>query len=125
MKKYKNVAVVGLSSNPEKPSHYVAKYLKEHGWNIFPVNPTLKGEVLGEKVYASLSDVPVNVEIVEIFRPPSEALPVVKDAIERGSKVVWMQVGIVNNEAAKLARAAGLTVVMDKCMMALHQRSAQ
>ena len=123
MKKHKNIAVVGLSSNPAKPSNYVPAYLKEHGWKIFPVNPTINGEVLGEKAYATLYDVPERVDIVEIFRPPSEVLPIVKEAIERGVKAIWMQSGIVNNEAAKLARDAGLTVVMDKCMMALHQRS--
>ena len=125
MRKYKNVAVVGISSNPEKPSHYVAAYLKEHGWKIFPVNPTIKGDVLGEKAYPVLCDVPFNVEIVDIFRPPGEVLSVVKDAIRCGAKVIWMQSGIVNNEAAQLAREAGLAVVMDKCMMALHMRSSE
>lgn len=125
MKKYKNVAVVGLSANPEKASHYVAKYLQEHGWKISPVNPMIKGEVLGEKAYASLGDVSGNLEIVQIFRPPSDVPPIVKDAIRRGAKVIWMQTGIVNNEAAKAARDAGLAVVMDKCMMALHMRSGK
>jgi len=125
MKKYKNVAVVGLSANPEKPSHYVPKYLKEHGWKIFPVNPTIQGEVLGETAYPSLKEVPGGIDIVEIFRPPSDVPPIVKEAIARGAKVIWMQSGIVNNESAKMARDAGLTVVMDKCMMALHMRSGQ
>jgi len=125
MKKYKNIAVVGLSSNPEKPSHYVPKYLQEHGYKIFPVNPTLKSEVLGEKAYASLKEIPEKVDIVEIFRPPGEVLPIVKDAVGIGAKVVWMQSEIVNNEAAKAARNGGLAVVMDKCMMMLHQKMSE
>ena len=121
MERYKTVAVVGLSSNPEKPSHFVPKYLKEHGYTIIPVNPTAKGEILGEKVYAGLKDVPQKVEVVDIFRPSKDVLPIVEDAITIGAKVVWMQEGIVNNAAAERAKKAGLTVVMDKCMMKVHR----
>jgi len=121
MDRYKTIAVVGLSSNPEKPSHFVPKYLKEHGYTIIPVNPTAKGEILGEKVYAGLKDVPQKVEVVDIFRPPKDVPPIVEEAIAIGAKVVWMQEGIVNNAAAERAKAAGLTVIMDKCMMKVHR----
>jgi len=121
MDRYKVIAVVGLSGSPEKPGHYVPKYLKEHGYTIIPVNPMAKGEILGEKVYAGLKEIPRKVEIVEIFRPPKDVPPIVEDAIAVGAKAVWMQEGIVNNTAAERARAAGLTVIMDKCMMKVHR----
>lgn len=121
MDRYKTIAVVGLSSNPEKPGHFVPKYLKEHGYTIIPVNPMAKDEILGEKVYAGLREVPQKIEVVDIFRPPKDVPPIVEDAIAIGAKVVWMQEGIVNNAAAERARAAGLTVVMDKCMMKVHR----
>jgi predicted CoA-binding protein len=121
LKKYKTIAVVGLSPNPERPSHYVAKYLKEQGYQVIPVNPFIK-EVLGEKSYPDLKAVPIKVEVVDIFRRPEEVLPIVEDAIEIGAKVVWMQEGIVNTEAAYKAHAAGLTVIMDRCMMKEHLR---
>jgi predicted CoA-binding protein len=121
MDRYKTIAVVGLSSNPEKPSHFVPKYLKEHGYTVIPVNPTAKGEILGQKVYAGLKDVPQKIEIVDIFRPSKDVPPIVEDAIAIGAKVIWMQEGIVNNAAAERAKAAGLTVVMNKCMMKVHR----
>jgi predicted CoA-binding protein len=121
MDRHKTIAVVGLSSNPEKPSHFVPKYLKEHGYTVIPVNPTAKGEILGQKVYAGLKDVPQKIEIVDIFRPPKDVPPIVEDAIAIGAKVIWMQEGIVNNAAAERAKAAGLTVVMNKCMMKVHR----
>ena len=121
MDRYKTIAVVGLSSNPEKPSHFVPKYLKEHGYTIVPVNPTAKDEILGEKVYAGLREVPQKIEVVDIFRPPKDVPPIVEEAIAIGAKVVWMQEGIVNNAAAERAKAAGLTVIMNKCMMKVHR----
>lgn len=121
MDRYKTIAVVGLSSNPEKPSHFVPKYLKEHGYTIVPVNPTAKGEILGQKVHAGLKDVPQKIEVVDIFRPSKDVPPIVEDAIAIGAKVIWMQEGIVNNAAAERAKAAGLTVIMDKCMMKVHK----
>lgn len=121
MERYKTIAVVGLSSNPEKPSHFVPKYLKEHGYTVIPVNPTAKGEILGQKVYAGLKEIPQKVEVVDIFRPSKDIPPIVEDAIAIGAKVIWMQEGIVNNAAAERARAAGLTVIMDKCMMKVHR----
>jgi hypothetical protein len=121
MDRYKTIAVVGLSSNPEKPSHFVPKYLKEHGYTVIPVNPTAKGEILGQKVYAGLKEIPEKVDIIDIFRPSKDVLPIVEDAIAIGAKVIWMQEGIVNNAAAEWAKAAGLTVIMDKCMMKVHR----
>jgi predicted CoA-binding protein len=121
MDRYKTIAVVGLSSNPDKPGHYVPKYLKENGYTIIPVNPTAKGEILGQKVYAGLREIPQKVEVVEIFRPPKDVPPIVEDAIAIGAKAIWMQEGIVNNAAAERAKAAGLTVIMDKCMMKVHR----
>lgn len=117
---YKTVAVVGLSSRPDRPSHSVPAYLQGQGYRIIPVNPTLS-EALGERAYASLSEVPEAVDIVQVFRRSEDVPPVVVDAIAIGAKVVWMQAGIVNEPAAAQARAAGLQVVMDTCMGATHR----
>ena len=127
---YKTVAVVGLSRDPSKPSYLVGAYLKKHGFHIVPINPSAD-EILGEKSYKSLLDMPTEIqktiEIVDIFRPPEEVPPVVEQAIQLKKmygrpRVVWMQLGIVNEQAAASARKAGLTVVMDKCMMQEHNR---
>ena len=117
----KTIASVGVSSNPEKESYDVAAYLKEQGYRVIPVNPTA-AEILGEKTYASLSDIPDTVDVVQVFRKAEDVPPVVEEAIKIGAKVVWMQAGIVNEEAAKTARNAGLQVVMDACMRATHRR---
>lgn len=119
LKSYKTIAVVGLSSNPMRPSHGVAKYLQGVGYRIIPVNPN-ETEVLGEKSYARLEDVPEKIEIVDIFRRAEEVPPVVESAIRVGAKVVWMQLGIVNEAAAEKARAAGLIVIEDACMLIEH-----
>jgi predicted CoA-binding protein len=124
LRQYRTIAVVGLSRDPHKPSHYVPAYLKEHGYRIIPVNPMAPGEILGEKVYASLREVPEKVEVVEIFRPPRDVPPIVGEAIAIGARVVWMQEGIVHNAAAERARKAGLTVVMDRCMLRVHRSLA-
>jgi predicted CoA-binding protein len=117
--KYKRIAVVGLSSNPRRPSHGVADYMARNGFEITPVNPN-ETEVLGRKSYPSLREVPPPVEIVDIFRV-TEAVPgIVEDAIACGAKVIWMQLGIVHEEAARRAREAGLEVVMDKCIKIEH-----
>lgn len=116
----KTIAVVGLSPDPERPSHSVAAYLQQQGYRIIPVNPKIS-EALGEKAYASVRDIPGPVDVVDIFRRPEAVGPIVEDAIAKGAKVVWMQVGIINAEAANRARAAGLTVVMDTCMRVTHQ----
>jgi uncharacterized protein len=126
LESYRTVAVVGLSRNPAKKSHEVAQYLQSVGYRIIPINP-FADEVLGEKSYKSLLDVPETIEVVDIFRP-SEAVPaIVDEAIQlknkfRSPKVIWMQLGIVNEEAARRAKEAGFIVVMDKCMMIEHKR---
>ena len=119
--KYKTIAVVGLSSNPVRPSYGVTEYMQSAGYHIVPVNPNER-EVLGEQSYASLEEVPQKIEIVDIFRRPEEVPPVVDAAIRAGAKVVWMQLGIANEAAAKKAQAAGLTVVMDACILVEHQK---
>lgn len=118
---YRNVAVVGLSPNPERDSHKVASYLAKHGYNIIPVNPNAQ-QVLGKTSYPNLSSIPETVEVVDIFRRPEEVMPIVEEAIKIGARVVWMQEGIVNEEAAARAREAGLLVIMNKCMRKEHLR---
>jgi predicted CoA-binding protein len=125
LERSKNVAIIGYSDDPSRPSYDVAHRLQEFGYHIYPVNPTLaaKGGTTGDlKVYASLAEVPVPLDIVDVFRR-ADALPdTVKEAISVGAKAVWMQLGIVNDEAAQQAEAAGLAVVMDHCMNVEHQR---
>lgn len=115
------IAVVGLSSKPHRPSHGVARYLQKAGYRIIPVNPN-EQEVLGEKSYSRLEDVPVKVDIVDIFRRSEYVLPVVNGAIAIGARMVWMQEGVTHEEAAERARAAGLEVVMDRCLLKEHAR---
>jgi len=116
----KTIAVVGLSNKPDRPSYSIAQYLKDAGYRIVPINPTIK-EALGERAYLSLREVPESVDVVQIFRKSEDVPPVVDDAIAIGAKVVWMQLGIVNEESAARARAAGLKIVMDTCMRATHR----
>jgi predicted CoA-binding protein len=118
--KYKRIAVVGLSSDPTRPSYGVAEYMQSSGYQIVPVNPN-ETDVLGEPSYASLEDVPQEIEIVDIFRRNEEVPLVVDAAIRAGAKVVWMQLGIANEAAAEKARAAGITVVMDACILMEHK----
>jgi len=117
----KTIASVGLSSNTEKESYWIASYLKEQGYRVIPVNPTAT-EILGEKAYPDLESVPEKIDVVQVFRKSEDVPPVVDDAIKVGAKVVWMQEGIVNEEAAQKAREASLQVVMDACMRATHRR---
>lgn len=121
LRTYRTIAMVGLSSNPFRPSHFAAIYMRSEGYNVIPVNPRER-EVLGRRAYASLRDVPEPVEIVDIFREPSAVPPIVEDAIAIGAKVVWMQLGVINEDAARRARAAGLAVVMDACVKIEHAR---
>ena len=120
LKKYNRVAVVGLSDKTDRPSHTNPAYLKQQGYRIIPVNPNILG-VLGEKAYPDLSSVPEPIDVVNIFRRAEDVPAVVDEAIAIGAKVVWMQLGIVNEQAAAKAEAAGLTVVMDTCMGATHR----
>lgn len=117
----KTVAVVGLSPNPERDSHEVAKYLQEVGYRIIPVNPKAE-QILGEKSYPDLSSIPEKIDVVDIFRSPEYVPPIVEEAIKVGAKTVWMQLGVVNEPAAKKAAEAGLNVVMDRCMLQEHKR---
>jgi predicted CoA-binding protein len=116
---YRVVAVVGLSNDPSRPSYQVAQYLQEHGYRIIPVNPGCQ-EILGEKCYATLRDIPVPVEVVDIFRKVDAVPGIVADAIAVGAKVVWMQLGLEEPDSARRARQAGLQVVMDHCMKIEH-----
>ena len=117
----RTVAMVGLSSNKERASNLVGRYLKEHGYKIIPVNPNEK-TVLRHKSYPDLVSIPVKVDVVDIFRKPEDVPPIVKEAIKIGAKAVWMQEGIKNAEAAALAKKAGLKVVQNKCMRKQHIR---
>jgi predicted CoA-binding protein len=116
----KTIAVVGLSDKPDRLSNQIAGYLKQHGYRIIPVNPTIT-EALGETAYPRLRDIPEHVDVVQVFRKPSDVPSIVEDAIAIGAKVVWMQPGIVHEEAAARAKAAGLKVRMDVCMRATHR----
>ena len=129
LQKAKTIAIVGLSKEPEKDSHRVSAYLQQHGYRIIPVNP-FADEVLGEKSYTSLLDIPdeiqKTIDIVDIFRRQEDVLPIVKQAIQLKTNVdkpfvIWMQLGIVNEHAAEAARLAGIVVVMNKCLMIEHQ----
>ncbi len=121
LKGSKTIAVVGVSHKEDRDSHKVAKYLKEHGYTLIPVNPKYK-EVLGETCYPDLKSVPVPIDVVDIFRN-IEAIPgIVDEAIEVKAGAVWMQLGLAHNEAAEKAREAGLSVVMNKCIKIEHQR---
>ena len=120
--RYKIVAVVGLSPDQGKPSHEVAAYLKRAGYRIIPVNPACQ-EVLGERCYPTVSDIPGEVEIVDIFRRSEFVPEIVEQSIAKGAKVVWMQEGVVHEAAAQRAEAAGIAVVMDRCMLKEHHKA--
>jgi len=124
LQKYQTIAVVGLSSNPMRPSFAVTEYMQAAGYRIIPVNPN-ETEVLGEKSYARLEDVPEKIEIVNVFRRAEEVPPVVESAIRVGAKVIWMQRGIENEEGAEKARSAGLAVIEDACILVEHRRRAR
>ena len=117
----KNIAVVGMSKNPDKAAHYVPKYLYEQGYNVIPVNPTAT-EILGKKCYSSLLDIPDEIDIVDVFRPSDQVLPVVEESIKIQPKVVWLQEGIHNPEAERIAQKSGIKVIYNRCMLAEHQR---
>jgi uncharacterized protein len=121
LERYKRIAIVGLSSNPFRPSHFAAIYLLAHGYDITPVNPREK-EVLGRKCYPSLVEAPGPIQIVDIFRETAAVPEIVDQAIARGAKVIWMQLGVIHEEAAERARQAGHEVVMDRCMKIEHAR---
>ena len=122
--KLKNIAVVGMSKNEEKAAHYVPKYLIEHGYNVIPVNPTITTEVLGRKAYPTIADVPETIDVVDVFRRSEDVPAVIDDAIKKkdGIKLIWMQVGVYNEEAEKKAKENGIDVVYNRCMMEEHKR---
>lgn len=121
LKSNRTIAVVGLSANWWRPSYFAAKYMQEHGYRIVPVNPAYQ-EVLGEKCFASLKDIPFQVDMVDCFRKSEEIGPLAQEAVAIGAKCLWMQLGVVNEAAAAVARAAGLDVVMDRCVKIEHAR---
>lgn len=118
------IAIVGCSSNPERPSFRVASYMKEKGYTIVPVNPNEK-EILGQTCYPDLTSVPGKVNVVDIFRRSEDVLPIAQEAVKKGASAVWMQEGVINEEAAACAREAGLKVVMNKCIKKEHEKLAQ
>lgn len=122
---FKNIAVVGMSKNEEKPAHFVPKYLIDHGYNVIPVNPTVN-EILGRKSYPAVSEIPEDVDVVDVFRR-SEDLPTLIDDVirKKGIKVIWMQSGIYNEEAEKKAKENGIDVIFNRCIMIEHRQYLQ
>ena len=121
LERYKRIAMVGLSANPFRPSHFAAIYLLSEGYDVIPVNPREK-QILGKPCYATLRDIPGPIEVVDIFRELSAVPAIVEDAVALGAKVIWMQLGVIHEAAAERARQAGLEVVMDRCMKIEHAR---
>ena len=121
LRENKTIAVVGLSADWFRPSFFAAKYMQEHGYRIIPVNPKY-AEILGEKCYKSLRDIPQKVDIVDVFRKPQDVMPIAEDAVAIGAKVLWQQLGVRNEAAAARARQAGLDAVMDRCVKIEHGR---
>ncbi|NND87169.1 MAG: CoA-binding protein [Nitrosopumilus sp.] len=115
------VAVIGMSKDSSKAAHYVPKYLSDNGYEIIPVNPTTD-EIMGKKCYVTVGDVDGDVEIIDVFRPSDQVMSVIRDAIAKKPKVIWLQEGIHNSEAEELARKEGIKVVFNRCMLAEHQR---
>lgn len=117
----RTVAVVGVSPNPARPSHGVAAYLHRSGLRVFPVNPAIH-ELFGLTAYPSLAEIPERVDVVDVFRRPSVVVPVAEQAVAIGAGALWLQLGVINEEAAEIARSGGLDVVVDRCLKVEHQR---
>jgi predicted CoA-binding protein len=117
----KTIAVVGLSNKPDRPSYGVTQYMQAHGYKIIPVNPTCS-EILGETCYPDLSSIPVAVDMVNVFRKPEDCLEVAREAVKIGAKSLWLQMGVINQEALDYASSHGLTGIMDKCLMVEHHK---
>lgn len=117
----RSVAIVGLSADWHRPSHFAAKYLQQHGWRIVPVNPRYE-QILGERSYKSLEDIPFKVDVVDVFRRTEDVLPFARSAVAIGARCLWQQIGVKNLQADALVRAAGLDSVMDRCMKIEHAR---
>ena len=119
----KTIAMVGLSPDPMRPSHFAAIYMQAEGYDIIPVNPRVAGTtILGQTVYASLSDIPRPVDIVDVFRKPEDCPPIAEEAVKIGAKVLWLQLGVTSPEAEEIARAGGLEFVQDRCVKIEHAR---
>jgi uncharacterized protein len=116
----RTIAVVGLSDKPHRPSHGVAKAMRASGYDIFPVNPNLSGRMFGSEPYSSLSEIERSVDIVDVFRRSEEVMPVAREAVEIGAKALWLQLGVINEEAAGYASEHGLVVVMNRCIKVDH-----
>jgi len=117
----KKIVVVGMSKNSSKAAHYVPKYLSENGYDVTPVNPTTS-EILGKKCYSSISEIDEEIDIIDVFRPSDQVLPIIQEAIKKKPKVIWLQEGIHDSEAEDLAKKAGIKVIFNRCMLAEHQR---
>ncbi len=117
----KNIAVVGMSKNSFKAAHYVPRYLSENGYDVTPVNPTAE-EILGKKCYNSVSEIDEPIDVIDVFRPSDQVLPVIREAIKKKPKVIWLQEGIHNSEAEELAKQSGIKIVFNRCMLAEHRR---
>ena len=115
------IGVVGLSANWWRPSYFAAKYLQDHGYRIIPVNPNYD-EILGEKCYSRLEDIPFTIDVVDVFQRGEVAVPIAESAIKIGARVLWLQIGVINDDAASIAKASGLEVVFDRCMKIEHGR---
>lgn len=126
LQQYKHIAIVGVSADPYRPSHFVAIYMQAEGYDIIPINPRYAGKtLLGKRVYASLKEAREageTIEIVDVFRKPADTPPIAREAIEIGARVLWLQLGVRNDEAGEIARAAGLTFVQDRCVKIEHAR---
>ncbi|MEO8545328.1 MAG: CoA-binding protein [Burkholderiaceae bacterium] len=125
LRQHRTIAVVGLSAEWHRPSFFAAKYMQSHGYKVVPVNPRYAasgGEILGEKVYADLADIPFPVDMVDVFRRTEDVLPIARQAVAIGAKCLWQQIGVLNQEAAQLVREAGLDAVMDRCVKIEHAR---
>ena len=118
----RTIAIVGLSSNPLRPSNYVGFYLQRHGYRVVPVNPNER-EALGEPAYARLSDIPFHVDVVDVFRAPQFVPPIAEEAVRIGAKALWLQFGVISPEGARIAEQGGLKVVVDRCMKVEHARN--
>ena len=117
----RTLAVVGLSADWFRPSNFAAKYMQEHGYRVIPVNPRYQ-EILGEKCYPDLRSIPEPVDMVDVFRKPADCLPIAEDAVAIGARFLWLQIGVINQEAQALAESAGLTVIMDRCVKIEYAR---
>lgn len=121
LRESRTIAVVGLSAEWNRPSYFAAKYMQVHGYTIVPVNPKYQ-EILGEKCYPDLASIPFPVDMVDVFRKPQDCVPIAQAAVAIGAKTLWLQIGVINDEAKDLAQAAGLTVVMDRCVKIEYAR---